>query len=325
MLPSGIVFAANASRLVGAGHLRRMIEIAKSFPSSIQKVFYGSVDIPWLANLTNEYMRPLNGANLDTSNTIVVLDSYDERFCNQVSDTFHGSLLIQIADQNSYVLPSAKVLFMDKPFKYANGINPIQVIGHDLKFFPARNYGNPDLIFSPQARKVLVTTGGVVHLKFIQDIVQILNHKIFNEIEFNFFGIDPKLLAGFRKANSYELGSDFDSIAATCDTAISSAGTTIWDLLANNIVLGIYHVASNQKGNFDFAIQKKKAISLISPTSHEFSRVCFERLLLHRETRFKLFHLNANADEGRFLGSQLTKDLIVKTYQAFKGLRNRGN
>jgi hypothetical protein len=38
-----------------------------------------------------------------------------------------------------------------------------------------------------------------------------------------------------------------------------------------------------------------------------------------------LFHLNANADEGRFLGSQLTTDLIVKTYQAFKGLRNRGN
>jgi spore coat polysaccharide biosynthesis predicted glycosyltransferase SpsG len=319
MLPTSIVFAANASEAVGAGHLRRMIEIAKSFPSSIPKFFYGSVDIPWLANLTKEYLRTLDRANLDASNTIVVIDSYDESFCYQVSKAFLGSLLIQIADQNSYVLPRAKVLFMDKPFEYANTLNPNQIIGHDLKFFPARNYGNADLIFPPQARRVLVTTGGVVHPRFIQSIVQILKHEAFNKIEFNFFGIDPKMLVGFRIANNFELGSDFDSIAAACDTAISSAGTTMWDLLANNKVLGVYHLAANQKGNFDFVLQKRIAMSLISPTSQEFSRVYFDKLLLDRETRFKLFHANANSDEDRFLGSQLTRDLIVNTYQVFKG------
>jgi hypothetical protein len=93
----------------------------------------------------------------------------------------------------------------------------------------------------------------------------------------------------------------------------------MWDLLANNKVLGIYHLATNQKGNFDFVLEKRKAMSLISPTSQEFSRVYFDKLLLHRETRFKLFHANANSDEDRFLGSQLTRDLIVKTYQVFKG------
>jgi len=81
MLPKRVIFAANASNASGAGHLRRLIEIAKALPKSIEKYLIGSIDIPWLkTSAKNVFLMNVSIKEFGVDD-LVVLDSYEKEFC----------------------------------------------------------------------------------------------------------------------------------------------------------------------------------------------------------------------------------------------------
>ena len=105
MLPKRVIFAANASNTSGAGHLRRLIEIAKVLPESIEKHLIGSIDIPWLkTSAENVFLTnlPIKEYGVDD---LVVLNSYEKEFCLQIESGLTKSQIIQIADRYTFLLP----------------------------------------------------------------------------------------------------------------------------------------------------------------------------------------------------------------------------
>jgi len=81
MLPKKVLFAANATMTSGAGHLRRLIEIVKVLPESIEKLHFGHVEMSWLDELVNKSFDSFELKDSYGQVDIVILDSYDKEFC----------------------------------------------------------------------------------------------------------------------------------------------------------------------------------------------------------------------------------------------------
>jgi len=312
MLPKRVIFAANASNSSGAGHLRRLIEIAKALPESIEKHLIGSIDIPWLKTsaenifLMNLYIKEYGVADL------VILDSYEKEFCLQIESELTKSQIIQIADRYTYLLPRAKIIFMDLPFVYGSEDVEPRVIAHGIECLPIRAFKAVNSNFNPVATRVLITTGGVVNERIYEQLIQEFSKDVYAGINFEFIGL-PKAVSNFTSnLRFHPLGESFDAVAAECDTAISAAGTTMWDLLANQMMLGIAATVENQRANFDYAVSLSQALPVFDPETQTLNLDNLKALLFDQNIRQKLF--KQIVGKYNFFGATRTSEAILKSF-----------
>jgi len=312
MLPKRVIFAANASNSSGAGHLRRLIEIAKALPESIEKHLIGSIDIPWLKTsaenifLMNLYIKEYGVADL------VILDSYEKEFCLQIESELTKSQIIQIADRYTYLLPRAKIIFMDLPFVYGSEDVEPRVIAHGIECLPIRAFKAVNSNFNPVATRVLITTGGVVNERIYEQLIQEFSKDVYAGINFEFIGL-PKAVSNFTSnLRFHPLGESFDAVAAECDTAISAAGTTMWDLLANQMMLGIAATVENQRANFDYAVSLSQALPVFDPETQALNLDNLKSLLFDQNIRQKLYRQIVGKYD--FFGADRASEVILKSF-----------
>ena len=312
MLPKRVVFAANASTTTGAGHLRRLIEIAKALPDSIEKHLIGSIDIPWLKTSSARAFLPPLPIQEYGADDLVVLDSYDREFCFQIQSRFTSSQIVQVADRHTFLLPRVQIVFMDIPFIYKSKSIDNRVIVHGVEYLPIRKFKVINSKFKPRALRVLITSGGVVSERIYQQLARELSNDDYSEINFEFIGL-PKIVSNFPdNLRFHPLGDSFDVIAAESDTAISAAGTTMWDLLANQKILGIAAIVENQKSNFDYAVGSNLALPIFDPVTHELNLGNLRALLFNQDTR-KLLYGNSFGKYD-FLGATRTSEVILNSF-----------
>jgi spore coat polysaccharide biosynthesis predicted glycosyltransferase SpsG len=315
MLPKRVVFAANATTSTGAGHVMRLLEISKALPSSVEKCFIGSVELPWVKELL-EKSFPFQSSEVGEifgRHDLVVVDSYDVVFCRLVADSSRESTVVQVADRYTPLLSKSLIIFMDLPLDHENEEVSRRIVAHGIRFIPARRLRPVETEFQPIAKKVLVTTGGWVDERiFLQLIAEVVKDE-YRAIDFHFMGVlDNSAQSG---ANLYfhEIGTGLDSIAQDCDTAISAAGTSMWGLLANNFILGLAAIVENQKANCSYAIDLKHALPVFDLNNTRLD-VGFLRTLLFDETTRRHIY---RAISGQYdtLGSSRVCDLLLKLHQ----------
>ena len=320
MLPKRVIFAASASNTSGAGHLRRLIEIAKTLPESIEKHFIGTIDIAWLASsVENVFLTtlPIEESGVDTIeesgvDDLVILDSYEKEFCLQIESRFTKSKMIQIADRYTFLLPGTRIVFMDLPFVYGEEHVKPRVIAHGIEYLPIRAFKGISLGFKPVASRVIVTTGGVVNEQIYEQLIQEFSKNIYAAIKFEFIGL-PNTDLGFTSNLSFHpFGEGFDAVAAGCDTSISAAGTTMWDLLANQKILGITAAVDNQRANFDYAVSSSQALPVFDPETQVVNLENLKVLLFDQNIRQNLYR----QIEGKynFFGATRTCKTILKSF-----------
>jgi spore coat polysaccharide biosynthesis predicted glycosyltransferase SpsG len=315
MLPKRVVFAANATTSTGAGHVMRLFEISKGLPDSIEKHFVGSVDLPWVKELLGQHFSA-QFSRLDESfgrHDIVLVDSYDGVFCEKVAVRSLDSTLIQVADRYTPLLPKSLIIFMDLPFGIKNEGVKQRTIAHGIEFLPIRDLNLLGKQIKPSAKKVLVSTGGSVNWRIFSQLIDELAKEMYQGIEFHFVGIPNNLVQTNANLIFHDFGIGFDLIARDCDTAISTAGTTMWSLLANNFIVGLAAIVENQKENYSFAINSKSALPLFAGDNIKLDVGVLKELLFDETSRHNL----RKAILGKYdtLGASRVCDLLIKIYQ----------
>ena len=311
-MPKRVIFAANASNSSGAGHLRRLIELAKALPNSIEKYLVGSIDIPWLKTSTEKVFLtnlPIKENDVDD---LIIIDSYEKEFCLQIESRFTKSQIIQIADRYTFMMPRSKIVFLDLPFVYRSEDVEPRVISHGIEYLPIRAFKVVGSNFKPVASKVLITTGGVVNERIYEQLIQEFSKDVYTAINFEFIGL-PKVVSNFTSnIRFHPFGESFDAVAAECDTAISAAGTTMWDLLANQMVLGVAATVENQQANFDYAVSLSQALPVFDPEIQALNLENLKALLFDQNIRQKLYRQIAG--EYNFFGATRTIEAILKSF-----------
>lgn len=315
MLPRRVVFAANATTSTGAGHVMRLVEISKALPSSVEKCFIGSVELPWVKELLDKSF-PFQSSEVGENfgrHDLVVVDSYDVVFCRLVANSSRESTVVQVADRYTPLLPKSLIIFMDLPLDHENEEVSQRIVAHGIRFIPARKLHPVETKFQPIAKKVLVTTGGWVDKRiFLQLIAEVVKEE-YRAIDFHFMGVLDNSAHSGVNLYFHEIGTGLDSIAQDCDTAISAAGTSMWGLLANNFVLGLAAIVENQKANYSYAIDLKHALPVFDLNNMRLDVGLLRTLLFDETTRQHIYR----AISGQYdtLGSSRVCDLLLKLHQ----------
>jgi spore coat polysaccharide biosynthesis predicted glycosyltransferase SpsG len=313
MLPKKVLFAANATMTSGAGHLRRLIEIAKILPKSIEKLHFGHAEITWLDELVYETFDSLDLKDSYGQVDLVILDSYDKEFCLEINSKFKDSVVIQIADRYTFLLPNTLLIFMDLPFEYQDRGIASRTIAHGIEFLPKRQMGLEMLTFEGQAKRVLVTTGGTLNTNVFNQLINELGKIEYEGIQFEFIGVSKSISRENKAFRFYKFGHSFDTMVSDCDTAISAAGTTMWDLMANRKILGLAATVENQKANFSFAVSSKQALPVFNPDNQKLEIDNLRALLFDRGTRQALY--SATLGNYDFKGAERSWDSILAAFQ----------
>ncbi len=312
MLPKRVIFAANASNTSGAGHLRRLIEIAKALPKQIEKHLIGSIDIPWLKTSTDKVFLTNLSIKKSGVDDLVIIDSYEKTFCLQIESGFTESQIIQIADRYTFLLPRSKIIFMDLPFIYGSEHVRPRVISHGIKYLPIRPFKVAGSNFKSVASRVLITTGGVVNERIYEQLIHEFSKGVYAGINFEFIGFPNTNLDVTSNLRFHPLGENFDAVAAECDTSISASGTTMWDLLANQLILGIASTVENQRANFDYAVSLSQALPVFDAETQALNLDNLKTLLFDQDTRQKLYaQISGKYD---FFGADRTSEVILKLF-----------
>jgi spore coat polysaccharide biosynthesis predicted glycosyltransferase SpsG len=310
MLPKRVVFATNVSKLSGAGHFRRLVEISRALPTSIERAFYGSVEIPWVRELFEETFPTIDFHTEYLGDDFIVLDSYDEVFCQQVNSKFSNSTVLQIADRYTPLLANSLVIFMDLPFLYADSSIESRVIAHGIEYLPKRHISKQNNKVPDQAKRVLITTGGLVNESIFNQLIAELGKKKYRDIAFEFIGEYKDTPRGVNYFHFHSFGSGFDSIAKDCDTAISASGTTLWDLLASQKMVGVAAIVENQIANYEYVTANKQAIGVFTVDSLELDVEALHALLFDTNVRRSI--QEEISDKYDFDGAKRVCNLILK-------------
>ena len=241
------------------------------------------------------------------------MDSYEKEFCLQIESEFANSQVIQIADRYTFLLPKVKIVFLDLPFVYGSGDVAPRVISHGIEYLPIRAFKVVGSNFKPVAGRVLITTGGIVNERIYEQLIQEFSKDVYTAISFEFIGL-PKAVSNFTSnLRFHPFGESFDDIAAECDTAISAAGTTMWDLLANQMVLGVAATVENQQANFEYAVGLGQALPVFDPETQALNLDNLKVLLFGQNIRQKLYaQVSGKYD---FFGAARTSEVILKSFK----------
>lgn len=309
-----IIWAANATYSVGAGHVRRLLEIRKNLEGDIDHFFFGKLDIPWLIELTQNYWTYIHSsANKSVRANVVVLDSYDPIFCEQVKSYFPQAALIQIADRNCPLLSDSNVIYLDTLIGENHILDKKNIIAFGTKFMPLRRFDLVKKEFIPIAENVIVTVGGSSNLNMNLLLEKLLLEK-YKDVDFWITELDSISRKFPNNFHFFSPGEEFDKVAANCDSAISACGTTIWDLISNELLSGVFPLVPNQLYNFNFVVSERLAISLmpgiesINTASVDIQENSLDTLIFDTSVRQSIWkNLQGEYD---FLGAIRTSQLI---------------
>lgn len=294
--------------------MMRLIEISKALPPSVEKCFIGSVELPWVKELLDENFSSQSSevGKMFGKHDLVVVDTYDDAFCRLVANCSRESTIVQIADRYTTLIPKSLIVFMDLPFDYENENINRRIIAHGIRFIPARKLVPFGTKIQPIAKKVLVTTGGLVDKRIFSQLVSEVVKDEYRAIDFHFIGTLDNSVQKSVNIHFHEFGSGFDSIAQDCDTAISTAGTSMWGLLSNNRLLGLATIVENQKANYSYAVNSKHALPVFDLDNMKLDVGVLRTLLFDETSRRNIYR----AISGQYdtLGASRVCELLLKVH-----------
>lgn len=326
MVTVRLVFRADASPIIGTGHVMRLSAIAEeAIQRGLDCVFVGDISgVSWLSDriLALGFSRIFSPTHFraQSESDVLILDSYHlstEDFSIQGSSFRY---LVLIADEltPSYVadlvihpgLDGAWYTGNRDNFHFGSEFIPIR---KTIEFSGSR--------FNKEVREILVFGGGTDAFNVAGELAVVLTK--FEKIQkVTFFsanngseieGLDSRFVVK-------PFGSDLDSEVNRADLVLSTASTSSFEIIARAKPLGVICVINNQRSNFD-AIGKMGIAARIGTRSEsnewQFDLETLERLVYDYEYRSLLQKKSKNLIDGlgafRILNLITNLDLQSKT------------
>jgi spore coat polysaccharide biosynthesis predicted glycosyltransferase SpsG len=257
-----VVFAAEATLVSGAGHLRRSMSFAQALDPKIRKFHIGQIEIEWLQTLSRNYFDSIDNDLVKLVRPLIILDSYDFAFCQRIRNLFPEENLIQVADRFTTVFDDVTIMWLDFPDGKEFQKQSSQILDFGLKLMPIRKINRLLKKPFPLAKNVLVTTGGNPSLEALDILCEELSSDVYRGVEFHFIGDNPGSLIYQENFHFYKPGIILDELSTEVDTVITACGTSLWDFLANGLYVGAINLVDNQSRNFEFVVSLNHAIPI---------------------------------------------------------------
>ena len=251
------VFRADASKLIGAGHVMRISAIAEELIELKENViFVGKIlELPWVENRISslgfiEIHNDQTSFVSDPENDVLILDSYTiskDDFFVKPSNWFH---IISIVDEET---PDYQCNLRIHPGLEASwtGDSKIPILAGP-KYIPLRksiirNKLNRDN--SSETINFAVIAGGSDPYGLIPTIAEVL-HSLEVEFKAYLFATTQQNLVSDPRIVYVEVGDQLEEITNNCDFIITTASTSCLEFLAREFPVGIVKVVENQDQNF---------------------------------------------------------------------------
>lgn len=278
-----LIFKVASSKIIGSGHIYRCLKIAERI--KIKKIYFFTNNFKGNFNflIKNFKIFILNNnennfnINLDLDETITYLKSIDEEKIFIVDNYFHNlnyqkkiskyvDKLIIIDDylkknfcdmyinENFYIKKPNKNLFLKKNCKKYIGPNYSFIISKKQKKIKQKKI-NLFLFFGGSDLYGL----SLKIIKYLKEDKNLYFRLVLNDLKLKKKIKDLKI----KNLKVYKQNANFYNILRYCNFAIISGGSTIWDILYNEIPVITIPTAKNQIRNL-INLKKKNKIFLLN-------------------------------------------------------------
>lgn len=247
----------------------------------------GDFTIPWVKTLVEETSF-LNAANADFTYDLIILDSYDFHFLENVMQKFSFKKSLQLIDKSSPFCLVDKFVWLDAELPSEHGISSDSLLASGIAFMAVRNHGKYKRPIK-RAQRVLVTLGGQPNIDHLEALLSTICLNSFSKVSFDVFAQRGFGFPAGENIKFHEIGTQLDKIVQFCDTAITASGTSLWDYLANSLCVGAICTVENQRLNFNYSSKERLSIPLGDFTkSKQIDVDALNELLFNPTLRVKL-------------------------------------
>jgi spore coat polysaccharide biosynthesis predicted glycosyltransferase SpsG len=264
------ILRADASPVIGTGHVMRLLAIAEELAQHGQEViFLGSVsEVKWLENRIqnfgfSEIIYQIDKFKPIPKSDILILDSYSILKTDSFLDKSNWLYIVTIMDDvtpqyncDLVIVPSLRTDW--KPYS-----NVKSLVGPN--YVPLRkSISKVNNTFTDERTlEILVVGGGTDTLNFVGKVFLILK-SLPNEFRVNL--ITDKILRENidSRFSIFPPGPILDKLAITCDIVLTTASTTCLEFIARGKAIGLSCAVDNQKNNYEVLSRLK----VVDPIGH---------------------------------------------------------
>jgi len=250
--PSRFVFRADASSVIGTGHIMRIFGLLEELV--LQKysvVFIGDIhEFSWISerikalNLVTFYFEE-SEFTINKLTDILILDSYQHSITSNFLELERWKFVIVFFDEHT---PNYNATLKIHPGLRKNWpeISGQKIIsGSD--FIPMRKTIKR-ISSDVESKKLVITVvgGGIDKFNFSEEMAKIIT-RVEGDFEVNFFSNELNSIEPDPRFNLFPIGSQLDLIGNKSGLVFTTASTTCLEFIARGCVVGICSTTENQK------------------------------------------------------------------------------
>lgn len=250
-----LVVKADATRVMGTGHVMRSCVIAESAISvGIKTIFIGNLDgIEWLKVKIQkigfiQIMSDFSSFVLNESEDVLILDSYDISdswllelnwlgkivIVDPVSPNFHADLRIHTGLEDDWTSGDESQFY---------GKGEFLLVRKELREITCVDKSDKSLL------EILVTGGGSDPYNFCGEISSIIS-KFDSNFSVSIISDQPELVIQDPRFSVHPTGESLVNLLPKIDLVLAPASTTCLEILTLGLPLGIACVVENQESNY---------------------------------------------------------------------------
>ena len=263
------VVRADASKIVGAGHVMRSSAIAEELIEQGEEVvFVGKVsEITWVQERIlqlgfTETYSDSSDFIANPNNDVLILDSYNLTIKDQFVAHQNWHRIIVIADE---LTPDYACDLRIHPGLDADWVGESKYpVLSGPKFIPLRKslkQGIREINSHIDNLQIAVVAGGSDPFNLIEQFAKIFE-KLDGSFDVYLFSSDSKLRSIDSRLHFVPIGSEMEKITKQCDLVITTASTSCLEFLARGFPIGVIRLLDNQDQYFNVLGEMGVAVQL---------------------------------------------------------------
>jgi len=247
-----IIFRADASRVMGAGHVMRISVIAQEALSrGIACVFVGTIsDLDWVQDYVKgigfeQIIENFDSFEIHVKNDVLIVDSYTLDPKLEIIQRDHWAAVVSINDEMTpefdadlRLIPGLRVPAIENEKSTLSGTDYILIRKSITKKVTTSD--------SSRVLKILIVGGGSDPFQFAPAVLAVLDEFQVN-LEVHYFSDETVRSQTGKKFVRHSPGPELDQIANDFDLVLTTASTSSLEFIARELPTGVACAVDNQR------------------------------------------------------------------------------
>jgi spore coat polysaccharide biosynthesis predicted glycosyltransferase SpsG/L-amino acid N-acyltransferase YncA len=254
--PIRFVFRADASYVIGTGHVLRILGLLEEMV--LQKysvVFIGDIhEFGWISEKIKElksvtFFSTESEFTINRLSDILILDSYNHSITSNFLEIEKWKFVTVFFDEHTPDYNATLKIHPGLRKNWPEVSGRKMISGSD--FIPIRKTIKR-ISAAEESKKLVITVvgGGIDKFNFAVEISKIIT-KVEGDFEVNFFLNELNEIKPDPRFNFFPIGSELDSIGNKTELVFTTASTTCLEFIARGCIVGICSTTANQKQYYD--------------------------------------------------------------------------